>query len=102
MSKITGQSYFRQDGDVFCGLDPARGPWSVDHCHAGPVAALAARAVERAVAQVGADGWQLARLTLDLIRPVLVAGVRVTAEPVRQSRSLATMAVTVTGVDGKV
>lgn len=98
MSKITGQHYFAQDGDVFRGLDPARGPWSADHCHAGPVAALTARAAERDMG----DGWQIARLTLDLIRPVPVAGIRVTVAPVRQSRSLATLAVTVTGEDGKI
>ena len=43
----------------------SRGPWDARHCHGGPVAALLARAVERADA--GGDvAWQLARLTVEL------------------------------------
>ena len=49
----------------------SRGPWDARHCHGGPVAALLARAVERADA--GGDvEWQLARITVELTRPVPV------------------------------
>ena len=49
----------------------SRGPWDPRHCHGGPVAALLARAVERADA--GGDvAWQLARLTVEITRPVPV------------------------------
>ncbi len=47
----------------------SRGPWDPASCHGGPVGALLARAVE----QVGPAGaWQLARLTVELTRPVPV------------------------------
>ena len=52
----------------------ARGPWDPRACHGGPVSALLARAVE----QVGEAeptsevDWQIARLSIDLVRPVPV------------------------------
>lgn len=48
----------------------ARGPWDPRHCHGGPVAALLARAVERL--EDGGVAWQLARLSIELTRPVPV------------------------------
>lgn len=60
----------------------ARGPWDPRHCHGGPVAALLARAVE--LADSGgpepAPTWQVARMTVELVRPV----------PVQQPLTLAT------------
>jgi hypothetical protein len=50
----------------------SRGPWDARHCHGGPVAALLARAVERAGAPSDAVDWQVARLTVELTRPVPV------------------------------
>lgn len=54
----------------FVATDYARGPWDPRHCHGGPVAALLVRAVE----QIADDGiaWQIARLTIELTRPVPV------------------------------
>lgn len=57
-----------------------RGPWDPDACHGGPVAALLARMVEHADADerddphaaTAADRWQIARLTVELTRPVPV------------------------------
>lgn len=47
----------------------ARGPWDPRHCHGGPVCALLARGVE----QVDDERyWQIARLTVELTRPVPV------------------------------
>ncbi len=79
----------REDG-AFVGNDPARGPWSPDHCHAGPVAGLCARAAE---VEVGPDKM-LCRLTLDILRPVPLAGIRVAAETTRHTRTLATTRIT--------
>lgn len=49
----------------------SRGPWDPRHCHGGPVAALLARAVEQAEGG-SPDTWQIARLTVELTRPVPV------------------------------
>ena len=91
-------AFFTLDKDVFVGQAPARGPWSAAHCHAGPVAGLMARAVEQAV---GAEK-ELTRLTIDLLRPVPMAGVRVTAEVTRNGRRVGTATATVTDLNGRV
>ncbi|MBE1282060.1 MAG: thioesterase family protein [Rhodobacteraceae bacterium] len=80
-------AYFRvaEDG-AFLGNDPARGPWSPDYCHAGPVTGLAVRACEAAVG----EGKMLTRLTLDILRPCPLTGLYVTCEVTRNSRTLAT------------
>jgi len=84
--------FFRQRADgVFLGNDPARGPWAEAYCHAGPVAGLVARAAE---VEVGPDK-RLTRLTMDVLRPVPLAGIRVAAETTRHTRTLATTRVTV-------
>jgi len=90
-------AYFTQRSDgTFVANDPARGPWSVDHCHAGPVTGLLARAVERAV-----PDKMLVRLTLDLVRPVPMAGVRVAAQIGHQGRSVATARAELHDLDGR-
>ncbi len=61
----------------------ARGPWAPTALHGGPVAALVSRAVEH---HTGDDGLQLARITLELLRPVPVAPLTVTSTLVRPGR----------------
>lgn len=46
----------------------AQGPWSPEHCHGAPPAALLVREVE----QHSGDEWQLSRITIELQRPVPV------------------------------
>lgn len=94
---MSGESFFDIDGDAYLGRDPARGPWSADHCHAGPVAGAIARAIEVAI---GSER-PLTRLTIELIRPVPVAGFRVAVTVTRSSRRLATARAELTGLDGK-
>lgn len=91
--------YFHADaGGWFTGNDPARGPWSEHHCHAGPVAGLMVRAAEQAVG----DGKVLTRFTADILRPVPLSGVQVQAEVTRNTRTLATTRITVTDRAGEV
>lgn len=63
-------SLFELSGTQFVATDHARGPWDPRHCHGGPVAALLARAVEQV--DGNNDAWQIARLTIELTRPVPV------------------------------
>ncbi len=91
-------AFFVRDGDVFIGQDATRGPWSVDHCHAGPVTGLVARAVERAVGQ----DKNLNRLTLDLIRPLPLRGLLVSAEVTRAGRRLSTASAVVRDLDDRI
>jgi len=98
LEKPEADSFFIEQQGVFIGQDAARGPWSVDHCHAGPVTGLIARAVE---AVIGGDKM-LTRLTVDLLRPQPVAGLRVTAEMVRDGRKVATARAEVTDLEGRI
>lgn len=85
-------------GTWFVPTDLARGPWVADACHAGPPTGLIARASERAVAALVGPAQPLLRLTVDLVRPVPMAGFRVEAEVVRAGRSVTTTLVRL--VDG--
>ena len=80
------KAFFERDGAFFVGADSARGPWHPGQLHAGPVAALTARALEQAVG----PEKPLARLTLDLIRPAPISGLRFEASVTRSGRTLAT------------
>jgi hypothetical protein len=65
--------------------DWARGPWTPDALHGGPTAALLTRAVEA----LPSDGrMQVARITIELLRPVPVAPLRVEAAVLRPGRKI--------------
>lgn len=92
------KSFFTSDdGEWFQPTELCRGPWHVDHCHAGPPSGLAARAMERLLPE-----QRLTRLTIDLIRPVPHAGFRVEAELTRQGRSVSTASGRILDADGGV
>jgi hypothetical protein len=74
---------FVPDGGSFVPTEYARGPWSPDSLHGGPVAALLVGEVERTAA---GDGRHLVRLTLDLLRPVPLAPLTVTWSTPRGGR----------------
>lgn len=79
------------DGQVaWVPTDLARGPWSPDALHGGPVAALAARAVERCAPRPGLEGasvpMHVTRLTVELLRPVPLSPLHVVARVVRPGR----------------
>lgn len=86
------------DTHVYIGQEPTRGPWSVDHCHAGPPAGAIARSVEI----VAGAGKLLTRLTLDLLRPIPIEGFRVVVEMQREGRKVATATAVLSDLNGKV
>jgi hypothetical protein len=78
-------AFFELDGDQFRPTVLTRGPWRPEHQHGGPPAALMARAIEGAMGQ--ADSFQLARFTIDFLRPVPIATLlSVRVERVRDGR----------------
>lgn len=92
-------AFFDLDRDVFLGRNPARGPWDPELCHAGPVAAAIARQIELAFG----PEKRLARLTIELSRPVPMSGFTVTAEIAHDGRRLGTGRAVLTAVgSGKV
>ena len=66
-SRAVADTFFTiaEDGDWFQPTEHTRGPRDPTACHAGPPTAMMARALERAV-----PDKRLARITVDLIRPV--------------------------------
>lgn len=93
--------YTLLDDDLLQPTELSRGPWSSDAQHGGPVAAVVARAAERALAETGAAAVSPVRLTLDLERPVPVRPLRVRAEVVRRGRKVQVAEVTVHDEDGR-
>jgi hypothetical protein len=78
--------------DRWVPTDHARGPWDPRACHGGPVGALLARAVERCEPQSTVD-WQVARLTVELTRPVPVGRpLTLTSEIERPGRKVSLVA----------
>jgi hypothetical protein len=71
------------DDDRVRATDFTRGPWDPGAEHGGAPAALLARAIERA--EPGAD-MRVARVTMELLRPVPIGELRVETELVRPGR----------------
>jgi len=79
-------SFYEPLGDErFAATPYTRGPWDPAFQHAGPPAALLGRALERCEPR---DGFVIARTTFEILRPVPVADVTVTARVVRPGRSV--------------
>jgi hypothetical protein len=74
-------AFYERDGDVFVPSELTRGPWDPGTQHAGPPAALLARAVE-------AEGLQIGRITVEILRPVPLAPLAVTRRVVRPGRNV--------------
>jgi hypothetical protein len=76
---------FHADGDLLVPSALARGPWSPDAQHGGGPAALLARAVERC--DPGPANF-VARLTVELLRPVPLKPLLVTAHTTRPGKKV--------------
>lgn len=72
--------YRRGDGGVFASTAATAGPWSAATQHGGPPSALLGRALEECEPR---DGFRLARVTLELPRPVPVGDLSASARMVR-------------------
>jgi hypothetical protein len=76
---------FRREGAEFVASPLTRGPWDDRFQHGGPPAALLAGAMERFD---GGDIYQLARVSLELLRPVPIASLRVEVGLLKGGRSV--------------
>ncbi len=73
------------DPELYTPTSHTRGPWSAEHCHAGPPTGLLARAMELAQPH-----QRLTRLTVELTRPIPFSPFRVTAAIIREGRTVTT------------
>ncbi len=76
---------FEADGTTLVPSELARGPWSPDAMHGGAPASALARAVER---HDPGDASFVARLTVDLLRPVPLAPLEVVTRTTRPGRKV--------------
>ena len=74
---------YERDGERFVATELTRGPWSPDHQHAGPPAALLARAIEAAS---NIPAGQTARLSFDILAPLPIAALDVDTRMLRGGR----------------
>ncbi|HVB41752.1 MAG TPA: thioesterase family protein [Streptosporangiaceae bacterium] len=72
--------------DTFAATKATVGPWSPDAQHGGPPSALVARALERHAPD---DRQRLARVAVDILRPVPVGKVSIRVRMVRPGRRVA-------------
>jgi hypothetical protein len=72
-------------GGRYLGTESTAGPWSPEHQHAGPPAALLGRALEQIEPR---EGMPFARLSFDILGPVPVGEVEVEASVIRPGRSV--------------
>jgi hypothetical protein len=91
-------AFFTPDGEWLVASELTRGPWDPGSQHAGPPSALVARAIERAG---DADGFQVGRITLEIMRPVPIGRLRATARVVRPGRSVQLIEATLEGEEGE-
>jgi hypothetical protein len=79
-------AFYTFDGGRFIASELTRGPWSNQHQHGGPPCAL----LGRTLASFGADAaeFSLARITVELLRPVPIAPLTVRCELVRPGKSV--------------
>ncbi len=78
-------SFYRSDGDGFVSTDLTRGPWDNRAQHGGPPAALLAGTLERFGDDAGA--FAIARLSVELLRPVPLTRLQLSAGVERDGRT---------------
>lgn len=78
------QSFFVAEGGGFRATELTRGPWSAEHQHAGPPSALLARVLEAGLP----PAMSIARLTVEILRPIPIAALRVTTQALRAGKKV--------------
>jgi hypothetical protein len=79
-------SFYVPDGGGFVSTELTRGPWDPGSQHAGPPAALIGREIERLGAEDGRR--RVGRITYEILRPVPIARLSVSARVARPGRSV--------------
>ena len=92
-------AFYTREGDGFVATELTRGPWDPGAQHAGPPSALLAREIERLEP---ADDRQVARITLEILRPVPIGRLSVEARVVRPGRSVELIEAELSDDDGPI
>jgi acyl-coenzyme A thioesterase PaaI-like protein len=90
---------FEPDGDQFVPTTWSRGPWDPGFLHGGPVAMLAARALEALPSPIE---MRIVRFTMEFMRPVPLAPLKVQTRQIRPGRRIQLVEVGIDSPDGEV
>lgn len=90
-------AFYETDGDGYLATELTRGPWDPGAQHAGPPSALIGREIERLP---DSDGFQVGRVTFEILKSVPIGPVRVEAEVVRPGRRVQMVEASLSGEDG--
>jgi Acyl-CoA thioesterase C-terminal domain/Acyl-CoA thioesterase N-terminal domain len=82
MSTMAEAFFVRTEGG-FLATEATRGPWDDRHQHAGPPSGLVGRALEEFQAR---DDARIVRVTIEILRPVAIAELRVEVDTPRPGR----------------
>jgi hypothetical protein len=91
-------AFYVETDDGFDSTAATRGPWSPTHQHAGPPSALLGRAIERCP---GLENPFVGRITFEILGPVPIAPLTVSAEVVRGGRSVELLEASLADSDGR-
>jgi hypothetical protein len=91
-------AFYERDGDLFRATELTRGPWDPGAQHAGPPAALLGHALE---GLPEADRFQIGRVTVEILRSVPIAPVRVQARLARPGRRVQLLEAELSDGDGE-
>jgi Thioesterase-like superfamily len=78
-------AFYEKTDRGYLATELTRGPWDPGAQHAGPPSALLGREIERLPE---AEGFQVARVTFEILKPLPIGPVRVEASVVRPGRSV--------------
>jgi hypothetical protein len=92
------EAFYEATGDGFLATELTRGPWDPGAQHAGPPSALLGRAIE---GLEEAEGFQVGRVTFEILRSVPIGPVSVEAEVVRPGRSVRMVEASLAGEAGE-
>jgi hypothetical protein len=82
----------------FVASELTRGPWDPGAQHAGPLAALVGREIERSE---GAEGFQVGRVVFEILRPVPIGAVRVERRVLRPGKKVQLVEASLSGEEGE-
>jgi hypothetical protein len=92
------EAFYETAEDGFVATELTRGPWDPGAQHAGPPSALLGREIERLE---GAEGFQVGRVTFEILKSVPIGPVRVEAEVVRPGRRVQMVEASLSNDDGE-
>jgi hypothetical protein len=92
-------AFYSLDGDLATPSELTRGPWDPNAQHAGPPSALLATAMERTEPR---DGMRIGRVTVEILAPVPIEPLTLSARVVRPGRSVEMLEASLGGPEGDV